>query len=67
MLAQTEGKAMTLRQLMGGSAATIIGAGMIVASLASSQAAMLSASQVDHHRPPTRTIGVGHVGKEQSA
>jgi hypothetical protein len=44
---------MTLRQLMGGSAATIIGAGMIVASLASSQAAMLSASQVDHHRPPT--------------
>jgi hypothetical protein len=40
---------MTLRQLMGGSAATIIGAGMIVASIASTEAAMLPTS---HYAAP---------------
>jgi hypothetical protein len=40
---------MTLRQLMGGSAAAIVGAGLIVASFASTQAAMLPAS---HYAAP---------------
>ena len=35
---------MTLRQLMGGTAAAIVGAGLTVASYASTQAAMLPAS-----------------------
>jgi hypothetical protein len=43
--APTEGKAMSLRQLMGGSAAAIVAAGTILASVASAQATMLPVVQ----------------------
>jgi hypothetical protein len=48
--ARTEGKTMSLRQLMGGSAAAIVAAGTIFASTISAQAMTLPST---HYAPPT--------------